>query len=115
MLETIFILLQIIGIIAFAMGVWYNFHQRTAKSAGVERVRNFFHNAQKSAGDIEVLNAGIIVAAIIALIHADYRIFAAAMGFSIIVGATINLCRKLSRVRDGLKSRFTTCFTFNFA
>lgn len=108
MLQTIFIMLQILGIVAFAMGVWFNFHQRQSKSAGVESVRRFFHKAAIASGDIEILNAAMVVAAIISLVHADYRIFAAMMGFAVVVGALMMLNNKVGEVKDQVKSKFTT-------
>lgn len=106
MLETIFIVLQILGIVSFAMGLWFNFHQRKAKSPGVERVRQFFHGAAVASGDAEILNAGMVVAAIISLVHADYRIFAAMMGFTVIVGAVIMINKKAVEVKEGIASKF---------
>lgn len=106
MLETIFIILQLIGIVSFAMGVWFNFHTRQSKNAGVEFVRSFFHTAQKTAGETEILNAAVIIAAIISLVHADYRIFAATMGFTVIVGAVITLNKKVGELKDSVKSKF---------
>jgi nitrate reductase alpha subunit len=106
MFETLFIVLQIIGMISFAMGVWYNFHTRSAKNPSVERVRAFFHNAQKTAGESEILNAGIVGAAIISLVHADYRIFAAVMGFTVVVGAVMVLNRKLGELKDTASKKF---------
>lgn len=111
MFETLFIILQIIGMISFAMGVWYNFHTRTAKNPGVERIRAFFHNAQKCAGDSEILNAGIVGAAIISLVHADYRIFAAVMGFTVVVGAVMVLNNKLAELKEKASNKFAS-FSF---
>jgi nitrate reductase alpha subunit len=111
MFETLFIVLQIIGMISFAMGVWYNFHTRSAKNPSVERVRAFFHNAQKTAGESEILNAGIVGAAIISLVHADYRIFAAVMGFTVVVGAVMILNRKLGELKESTSKKFAS-FSF---
>lgn len=106
MFVTLFLLLQLIGMISFAMGVWYNFHTRQAKHAGVERVRSFFHNAQKTAGEIEILNAGIVGAAIISLVHADYRIFAAVLGFTVVVGALVMMNKKLGELKGRVSNKF---------
>jgi hypothetical protein len=111
MFETLFIVLQIIGMISFAMGVWYNFHTRSAKNPSVERVRAMFHHAQKTAGESEILNAGIVGAAIISLVHADYRIFAAVMGFTVVVGAVMVLNRKLGELKESASKKFAS-FSF---
>jgi hypothetical protein len=106
MLATTFVLLQILGIVSFAMGIWFNFHQRQAKSPGVEAVRAFFHEAQKRAGESEVLNAAIVVAAIISVTHYDYRIFAAAMGFSVCVGTVLIVADRLERAKNNIAAKF---------
>jgi len=108
MFEIIFLILQIIGMISFAMGVWYNFHTRQAKNASVERVRHFFHIAQKTAGESEILNAGIVGAAIISLVHADYRIFAAVMGFTVVVGAVMMLNTKVGEWKEHVSNKFAS-------
>jgi hypothetical protein len=106
MLAQIFILLQILGIVAFAMGIWFNFHQRQAKSPGVERVRAFFHETQKLAGESEVMNAAIVVAAIISVTQYDYRIFAAMMGMSVVIGTIMLMHRRANQAVENVKAKF---------
>jgi hypothetical protein len=106
MFAHLFILLQVLGIIAFAMGVWFNFHQRQAKSPAVERVRAFFHEAQKRSGESEVMNAAIVVAAIISVAQTDYRIFAAMMGVSVVIGTFLIIADRAEKAKNNLKAKF---------
>lgn len=106
MLAHLFVLLQILGIVAFAMGIWFNFHQRQAKSPAVERVRAFFHEAQKLAGESEVMNAAIVVAAIISVTQYDYRIFAAMMGMSVVVGSILLMHNRANQAMANVKAKF---------
>lgn len=107
MLETIFIVLQVIGIISFIIGLWFNFHLRQSPLPSVEAIRVFFHDAQKQAGESEVLNAALVVAAVISLLQHDYHMFAAAMGFTVVVGALMMLNNKCLEIKDNVTSKFS--------
>ena len=106
MLATTFVILQILGIISFAMGIWFNFHQRQAKSPSVERVRAFFHEAQKRSGESEVMNAAIVVAAIISVTQYDYRIFAAMMGCAVVIGTTLIIMDRAEKAKNNIAAKF---------
>lgn len=96
MFQTILFWLQVLGMLSFVIGLWFNFHQRSARTPMMEKVRVFFHAAEKRSGKCEAMNAALVVAALVSIVQFDYRIFVAALGASVVTGSVLNVTDKYS-------------------